>query len=677
MTDLSRLFRPKTIAIFGGRWAENVIAQCLKMGFDGDIWPVHPTRETMGGLPCFKDVDALPDAPDAAFLGINRHAIIEVAAALAARNCGGAICFASGFAETGDANLQAELIAAAGTMPILGPNCYGFINYLDGVPLWPDQHGGAACETGVALISQSSNIAINLTMQARGLPLAYVACVGNQAQTSLIDMANALFADDRVTAAGLYIEGIDDAPAFARMAAAARQNGKYIVAIKSGKTEASQIAAQTHTAAIAGDASCSSAFLAQCGVYEVDTLEDMLELLKILHLFGPLNGNRITAMCCSGGEVGLIGDMSAKHDLVWPNIPEDNATYLAKQLGALVTIANPLDYHTFIWGDEAAMANVFAAMMGGWTDISVLVIDFPRNDRCSDETWLPAVNALCEAVRRTGTKAAMLATLPEGISEQWAWTSIKAGIAPLCGLSAGLNALEKASNMPATFLKGWQPCPATTISDAPRLLDEADAKTLLSEAGITCPIGVRATTADDVTSNARNLRVPLALKGLGHLHKSEAGLIQLGLDHNMLKQAAFAMQSCDGFLIEEMVEVSVAELLVGLSRDPQYGISLTLGVGGIYAELLADTRTGILPLDRDFIEQMLSELHLAPLLNGYRGQPHADIDAALDEIMALCRLIQEDTRITEIEINPLILGATGQGATAVDALIWYQDNSDI
>jgi acyl-CoA synthetase (NDP forming) len=676
MTDLSRLFRPKSIAIFGGRWAENVIAQCLKAGFDGDIWPVHPTRKTMGGLPCFKDVSALPGAPDVAFLGINRHAVIEVAATLAAHNCGGAICFASGFAETGDTDLQAALIDAAGTMPVLGPNCYGFINYLDSVPLWPDQHGGFACESGVALISQSSNIAINLTMQARGLPLAYVACAGNQAQTSLVDMANALLDDDRVTAAGFYIEGIDDASAFARMAADARQNGKYLVAIKSGKTEASQIAARTHTAAIAGDATCSSAFLAQCGVFEVETLEDMLELLKILHLFGPLNGNRINAMCCSGGEVGLIGDMSSGHDLVWPDIPEDNAAYLSEQLGALVTIANPLDYHTFIWADEVAMTNVFAAMMGDWIDISVLVIDFPRNDRSSDETWRPAFNALCEAARRTGTKAAMLATLPEGISEEWARMMNKAGILPLCGLTSGLNALEKASNLPTNYTDGWHPYPPLAIAGSPRLLDEADAKAMLHEAGIACPAGARADTVDDLISSARNLRAPLVLKGLGHLHKSEAGLIKLGLDHSKLRGAASAMQNCQGFLIEEMVKTSVAELLVGLRRDPQYGISLTLGSGGIYAELLADSRTGMLPLDRHFIEKMLSRLRLAPLFSGYRGQPHADIDAAVNQIMALCSLIETDQRITEIEINPLMLGKQGEGATAVDALIWYQDNSD-
>jgi acyl-CoA synthetase (NDP forming) len=139
------------------------------------------------------------------------------------------------------------------------------------------------------------------------------------------------------------------------------------------------------------------------------------------------------------------------------DIPEDNAAYLSEQLGALVTIANPLDYHTFIWADEVAMTNVFAAMMGDWIDISVLVIDFPRNDRSSDETWRPAFNALCEAARRTGTKAAMLATLPEGISEEWARMMNKAGILPLCGLTSGLNALEKASNLPTNYTDGWHP----------------------------------------------------------------------------------------------------------------------------------------------------------------------------------------------------------------------------
>ena len=249
--------------MFGSGWAENVITQCQKIGFAGDIWPVHPKRKTIAGVPCFASVATLPGVPDVAFLGINRDAVIEVTRQLAAIGCGGAVCFASGFAESGQLDRQQQLVAAAGDMPLLGPNCYGFINYLDGALLWPDQHGGRRCTKGVALISQSSNIAINLGMQARGLPVGYVGCVGNQAQTSLTDMTAALLADPRITAAGLYIEGIDDTARFAKLAYDARQNGKYIVAIKAGKTRSSQQAVNAHTAALAGDAAASSAFLRQ------------------------------------------------------------------------------------------------------------------------------------------------------------------------------------------------------------------------------------------------------------------------------------------------------------------------------------------------------------------------------------------------------------------------------
>ncbi|NCM98316.1 MAG: acetate--CoA ligase family protein, partial [Rhodobacterales bacterium] len=167
MSRLDRLLRPRSIAVLGAGWARNVIEQCRKMGFQGDIWPVHPTRETIGGLRAYPSLADLPGVPDATFVGVNRHATLEVVAELAAMGAGGAISFASGWAEAGEPELQRRLVAAAGGMPMLGPNCYGVINYLDGALLWPDQHGGVRLNRGVALLSQSSNIVINLSMQKR------------------------------------------------------------------------------------------------------------------------------------------------------------------------------------------------------------------------------------------------------------------------------------------------------------------------------------------------------------------------------------------------------------------------------------------------------------------------------------------------------------------------------
>ena len=683
MGDLSRLFRPRSVAVFGGWWAENVIEQCQKSGFDGEIWPVHPKRDEIRGIPCYHSLADLPGPPDAAFLGINRHAVVEVAAELSAMGCGGAVCFASGFAEAGEEELQDALVAAAGDMPLLGPNCYGVLNYLDGAMLWPDQHGGRAVDSGVAIISQSSNIAINLSMQARGLPMAYVACVGNQAQTSLADMARSLLADPRVTAAGLYIEGIVDAADFAAMADEAMAAGKPVVAIKAGRTAAAQAAASSHTAALAGDGAASSAFLARCGVIEVDSPEDLMETLKIMHLHGRLAGRRITAMCCSGGEAGLTADLAGDLPLEWPSIPDDNLGRLGETLGPLVALANPLDYHTFIWGDEAKMTDTFAAMMGDWVDISVLAIDFPRDDRCSDEAWHPAVAAMKAAGRKTGTKTAMLGTLAEGVSESWADRLTDAGIVPLCGFEHGLQAIARAA-APAPAA-GWRPHAALPEPTKRTLLDEAASKAMLGGAGVAVPRGATADAAGELADAAAGLTAPLVLKGLGHAHKSEAGLVRLGLSPDELADAAEAMtgrtnggaNGAQGFLVEEMAPPPVGELLVGLRRDPVYGISLTVGSGGVTAELLGDVATLVLPVGRDEIRAAIDGLRLAPLLNGYRGRAAADLEAAVDAIAAMATVIEADPAIDEIEVNPLMLGETGTGALAVDAVIWKTDPHDM
>ncbi|MDP6531448.1 MAG: CoA-binding protein, partial [Arenicellales bacterium] len=180
--NLERLFRPSSVAVFGGREATEVIRQCQQLDFAGDIWPVHPQKDHLAGYPCYRNVASLPGVPDASFIGVNRHLTVEIVAALKRAGAGGAVCYASGFSEVKDgAALTEALLEAAGDMPVLGPNCYGLINYLDGALLWPDQQGGERVEQGVALFTQSSNIGLNLTMQARGLPLAYLVALGNQA----------------------------------------------------------------------------------------------------------------------------------------------------------------------------------------------------------------------------------------------------------------------------------------------------------------------------------------------------------------------------------------------------------------------------------------------------------------------------------------------------------------
>lgn len=659
--DLSRLLRPASIAVLGSTWAENVIDQCRKMGFKGPVWPVHPTRKEVGGLPAFPSLSALPSAPDATFVGVNRHATLDVVAELSAMGAGGAICFASGWTEAGEPELQAGLVRAAGQMPILGPNCYGVINYLDGALLWPDQHGGRRVERGVALLSQSSNIVINLTMQARGLPVAYVACLGNAAQVGLAELAGALLADERVTALGLYVEGIDDAPGFAALAEAARAAGKGIVAIKSGKTEAARSAAASHTASLAGGGAASSAFLRQAGVAEVATLPELLETLKIYHVHGPLVGRRVCSLSCSGGEAGLVADLAAGKGLDFAPPSEAQRTRLGEILGPIVAISNPLDYHTFIWGDGPRTTDVFSTMLAGY-DAGIFVIDPPRPDRCDPSSFGPALDAIAAAGRATGKPAFPVASLPENFDEALADEMIGNGIAPLMGLETALSALSAATTPPGRA--GWRPL-AVTRRQAPKLVPEAEAKARLAEAGVAVPRGVRAATLAELAPLAAGLTPPLALKGLGFAHKTEAGAVRLGLS-SLDGQAE--MPGAEGYLAEEMVSGAVAELLIGLRRDPVYGATLTLGLGGVTAELLADTVTLVLPAEEGEVAEALKRLRLWPLLDGYRGRPKADVGAAIAAVMALQTAFVRDPQLEEIEINPLILKENG--AVAVDAVIW-------
>ena len=658
--DLNRLLRPRSIAVMGSVWAENVIAQCRKMGFDGPVWPVHPAKAQIAGLPAFASLADLPQPPDATFIGVNRHATVAVVRELAALGAGGAVCFASGWTEAGASQLQDDLVAAAGDMPILGPNCYGLINYLDAALLWPDQHGGRRVDRGVALLSQSSNIVINLTMQARALPVAYVACLGNAAQVGLAELAGALLADPRVTAIGMYVEGIDDAPAFAALAESARLAGKGVVCLKSGKTALARSAAASHTAALAGGGAASSAFLRQAGVAEVHTLPELIETLKIFHVHGPQIGPRMCSLSCSGGEAGLVADLAAPKGLALePPSPATRAA-LGEILGPIVSIANPLDYHTFIWGDGPRTTAVFTTMLQDY-DLGIYLLDPPRPDRCDPASFQPALDAIVAAGRATGKPAFPVASLPENFDEERATALMAQGTVALMGLESALGAI-RAAQTPAG-MPGWRPVAARPVRQT-STLSEAQGKALLSCAGVPVPRSVTAPTLDALTLMANNLTPPLALKGLGFAHKTEAGAVRLGL---MSLQGQPGMPGATGYLAEEMVGDAVAEVLLGLQRDPVYGLTLTLGLGGVTAELLADTVTLVLPASTDAMLAALRRLRLWPLLDGYRGRARADVAAVAAIADRLAALMLARPELEEIEINPILVRT--HGAVAVDALI--------
>ncbi|TQV74440.1 acetate--CoA ligase family protein [Denitrobaculum tricleocarpae] len=679
--DLTRLLRPKSIAVFGGQWAHAVIEQCQRMGFTGDIWPVHPSKAEMRGLPCFSSVEALPSAPDVAFIGVNRDLTIGIVEALQASGAGGAVCFASGFAEAGTegANLQARLRAAARDMPIIGPNCYGLINYLDGALLWPDVHGGRQVERGVAIVTQSSNLAINLTMQQRGLPLAYMLTLGNQAVVGMAEAVRALAEDERVTAIGLHIEGVGDAAAFADAVLAARSSGKPIVVMKSGSSAQAAELTLSHTASLAGSDAVADAFFARLSLARVKSIPAFLESLKLLHFWGPLPGAELVSMSCSGGEASIIADSAERLEVPMPAFEAAQASAIRATVKPLVTVSNPFDYHTFDWGDRTRLSDTFSAVMRGAQAVTVLILDFPKADVGNSETWDITLEALAAAAQRSGGRAAVISTLPECLPEERAASMLAKGVLPLLGVEEAMAAIGAGAFVGRT--------PGTIAQDLPAMIhgkvvswDEASAKAALARAGVAVPesqVCDRLETALEAASRLGNVAMKVVSADLAH--KTEAGAVVLNLRCENEVRSAYARLSALGetLLVERMIEKPIAELIVGLRRDPAFGLHLLIGAGGIMAEVLEDTKILMLPAGRAEIEAALSGLKIYPLLEGWRGHPAADVPAAVASIESLQAFgLANAAALEELEVNPLIVCEEGHGAFAADALIRMREDEE-
>lgn len=668
---LSRTLNPRSVALFGASPAQSVIEQCQKLGFTGQLWPVHPTRESIAGVKCYRSTADLPSAPDVAFVAVNRNATIDVVKQLAKLGAGGAVCYASGFAESGTqsgisgVDLQQQLVAAAGEMPLLGPNCYGYINALDGVALWPDQHGCKPESFGAAIVSQSGNVGLNLTLQQRGLNLAYMVTVGNQAVTGVEDCLEVFINDSRVTSIGLFIEAIVDPVRFARLAHYAAQRNLRIVALQTGRSEAGALIAASHTASLAGRRRAYEALFARCGVAMVESPTELIETLKLLNQGGALTGNRLVSLSCSGGEASLVADLSEQTSLRFEPFSNEQHQRISATLTELVTVGNPFDYHTFMWGDRVATANTFAEVMNGPQDATLLILDTPPRDDQPSDSWTVAAQSLGDAAAKTNKRGVIVATIPECVTADVRDAARAANMTVLQGLQESLAALDAAAwlglNLPGEL-------PAKVVAPrATKLIDEAEAKSMLSRIGVAVPVGARS-ERDELVATANRVGYPVTLKGLGLAHKSESGAVRVGItDADQLIAAANAMpKEISEFLVEQTVTNIVAEVLVGVRRDAPVGWLVTLGAGGVFTELWRDTVCLLAPATNAEISQALQKLRIAPLLNGFRGKPAANIDALVELIQKLIGATLNNG-LVEVELNPVLV--TPKSAIAVDALM--------
>ncbi len=674
---LQRLLDPRSLAVVGGRAAEVAVRQSLAIGYAGELWPVNATRDQLGGVPCFADLAELPGVPDAAFVSVNRETTISVVAELARLGVGGVVAHASGFAEDGEegARLERDLVAAAGDLALIGPNCLGFVNYLDGAALWPEQHGGVRVESGVALVAQSGNIAENLTMQRRSLPVAMLVTIGNSAVTGVVDLVETMLDDPRITAIGLCLEEIPEVSAFSRVAIEALRRKVPIVALKSGSSELGAQVTLSHTSSLADSDVLVDALFRRLGIARAHDVETFLETLKLLHVQGCRPGTRIASASCSGGEAALLADLAHRTGLTMPPLPEDTRARLHDVLGDRVSVRNPLDYHTYIWGDGERLTECFTALLDADLDQHLLMLDFPRGDRCDVGEFETTVTAWQAAQQKTGARACVVSSLPESMPEAVGARLRDAGIAPMQGIASCLTAIAAAAQIgeaqaAVDEIRSLPPA-GTARSGTVVAWDEGDAKAALASYGLGVPASVQVEDVADAPAAASSLGFPVVLKAVttGLAHKSDVGGVVVGLDsEDAVRRAAAAMAGlAEGFLVERMVDGVVLELIVGVQRDARLGLGLTLGAGGVLVELVDDAATLLLPVNRADIRRALTGLRIGPVLEGFRGRV-ADLEAVVSAVESIAAFATDHAdRLVEIEVNPLLV--LPEGAMAVDALI--------
>jgi len=680
-SGLARLLRPRSIAVVGGHSAAEVVRQSRKIGFDGSIWPVHPRHLSIEGIPAFRNVGELPGVPDAVFVGVNRYLSVEVMGELAARGVGGAVAFASGYAEAGDegAELQAQLVAAARGMPFFGPNCYGFINYFDKSLVWPDQFGGSPVSNGaargVAIITQSGNIGLNITMQRRALALGYLITLGNQASCGHAEVMDVVLDDPRVCAIGLHMESLGDPLELARVVARARRQGVGVVALKTGRSAHGAQIAMSHTASMASSDAVVDSYFRRIGIARVRSIPSFLEALKILHVKGALTGHSISSLSCSGGEAALIADEAGDAGLHFKPLEAEDIAAISATLPEMVSVSNPLDYHTFGWRNRDALGATFSAMMRAGADFNLLILDFPRPDTCETADWDVAASAMGDAAQEAGKPAGILATLPEAMPEAQANALIAQGIVPLFGMVEALQAIKAAADVGgfAAIDSGFDLWNKSARDDAENASEFAG-KRALAKFGVKVPRGWLATSAVKAAEIANTLGFPVVVKASGAAlaHKTEFGGVRLNLSTTSeVREAVDSLLLLTGeVLVEEMVRDIVAELIIGVARDAVLGLYLVLGSGGVLAELVDDSITVLLPATRTEIAGAIGELRMARLLNGYRGGKIGDIEAVIDAVMAVQEFadVHRDYLI-ELDINPLMVRKAGSGVVAADVLL--------
>ncbi len=690
---LDRLIRPRSVAILGasdkpGALGNQVLANLERHGFTGDIYLINPKRDSIAGRACLRSVADLPEGVDAAVLAIPGGAVLDTIRALAARGVGAAVIFSAGFAEGGEEGLAAQRdvarIAAESGMVIEGPNCLGMTNYVDGIPLTFVQTPAERLNgrPGIGIVSQSGAMAVVLgtTLMSKELGISISVSTGNEAASGVEDYVEYLLDDPDTRAIAMIVEQFRKPARFLALADRARAAGKLIVLLHPGRSSAARDSAATHTGAMAGDYQVMRTKVERAGVVLVDSLEELGDVVDLAIRCGPMPAGGTAVLTESGAFKALTLDLCETLDLPLPTVSTETDATLRLGLPDFIPVSNPMDLTAQALVDPDLYRRTMAPLLAD-AAFGSIVLAIIQTDAATATLKFEPIIAAIEALEPD--KPVIFAGLDDGAAVQPEYIAClrKLGVPYFPSPDRAFRALAKI--LKAGSGNEQVPTGEPTTATLPHggVIAEYRAKDVLAPLGIPFPQGGFATTLVEAQAVAARIGYPVVIKAQAQAlsHKSDAGGVILNLADDAALADGWARLhanvtahapgvTLDGVLVEAMGARGV-ELIVGARNDPDWGAVILVGFGGVQAEILQDVRLLSPDLSRDAIIAELRALKSGALLDGWRGAPALDVGAVADIIATLGRLLRGTPQIREIDLNPVVVYAKGQGAIALDALI--------
>ena len=699
MPLLDTLLSPASVAIIGAspdphRIRGQLLGLLRKNGFPGRIVPVNPSYTEIGGLPCVPTVAAAGGAPiDLALIAIPAVGVLPVLEECAAAGVRNAVVISSGFAEDDaappDLQHQVAALARRSGMRVLGPNAEGFHNEVARVSATfspavdrDADTNPTALHARIGIVAQSGGMGFALYNRGRALGMSFssVVSTGNEADLTVADIMAHLVQDADTAGILLFLESVRDPAGFAAAARAARDAGKFIVAIKVGRSAAGKIAAASHTASMAGWDAGYDAMFARHGIVVTSELDEALTVAAALAANPPAAGGRVGVVTISGGAGAWSADMLEAAGLSLPELGAATQAAIREYIPSYGTARNPVDLTAGGAQGGGTLRTVGLLLDDPAIDIVAVVTTLANPARVSLDA--PILSALL--ARRQKPVLFYSYTLPSPLGRgvlAEAGAVICPSMALLARAAAALRDSGRHAGREPPLPFGLPSAAQATLAGTGALTEHA-AKALLAACGVAIAPSRLVSERDGLGEAAASLGFPLAAKiqSAAIPHKTEAGGVRLGIADAATLEAAFddirhaAVRyapdaGIEGVLLEPMAERGV-EMIVGVVRDPTFGPVVTVGAGGVTTELFQDIAYALAPLDEDEAAALIRTLRSAPLLEGFRGTPPADL-AALAGLVSLVSRLADAGRnsISELELNPVIVHPEGRGCTVADALL--------